>query len=172
MILWNTSRNTIESMYDGIPYRFTPGEKKKIFEPNIINHLIYKLEDYGLVQVSEEITKAEDLKKIEIQGLKNRQRCLDRIIRGWNTMNKEREAAKLSPAPPSDKLVEVCEELEEIEKKLLEASKDKIAIVNKHLNKDKEKESFKNASDKGTIEASGTGVKLNRKKNSLAEGVV
>lgn len=128
MILWNVSAYPIETRYDGKRYIFEAGERKNIFDPNEISHLMYKLEDYGLVQMPDG-TKGAEEKPFVIEGLRKRRKMLDFRIRNFRTMNKEREASKLSPEPPSDLVIETVEEIEVIDKKLASMLSDKYAKV-------------------------------------------
>jgi hypothetical protein len=127
-ILWNVSSFQIETRYDGKPYIFTPNERKNFYDPNEINHLIYKLEDYGLIQMPDGTTAAAE-KPFLIEGLRKRRKMLDFRVRNFRTMNKEREAAKLSPEPPSDLIIETVDEIEVVDKRLKEMLADKFAKV-------------------------------------------
>ena len=126
MILYNVSNQQIETRYDGKPYIFMPNEKKNFYDPNEINHLIYKLEDYGLVQMPDGTT---DEKPFIIDGLRKRRKMLDFRVRNFRTMNKEREAAKLSPEPPSDLIIDTVDEIEVVDKRLKDMLADKFAKV-------------------------------------------
>lgn len=128
MILWNTSSKPIETRYDGKVYTFVPGERKSVYDPNELTHLVYKLEDYGLVSMKEGISKEEE-RLFEIEGLRKRRRMLDFRVRNFRTMNKEREGAKLSPEPPSDLIIETVEEIEFVDNRLKSMLADKFAKV-------------------------------------------
>ena len=132
MILYNTSDRTIEARYDGKPYTFAPGEKKNFYDPSEINHLVYKLEDYGLVQMMEGTSK-EDEAKLFIEGLRKRRHLLDFRVRNYRTMNKERESNKLSPEPPSDLIIETVDEIEMIDAKLKSLLADKYSKVDSYM---------------------------------------
>lgn len=129
MILWNVSSKAIETRYDGRVYAFLPNERKNFYDPNEISHLNYKLEDYGLVSMPEGTSDVEIEKKFEIEGLRKRRRMLDFRVRNFRTMNKEREAAKLSPEPPSDLIIDTVDEIETVDSKLQSMLADKFAKV-------------------------------------------
>ena len=140
MILWNTSKHKFSGQYDSKFHHFAPDEKK-IFSFNtdwdkaLANHLLFQLECFGLVEISEKAT-GEDIKKAYTKGVKARWRQMDSLCRNFRTMNKEREAAKMSADLPSDIVVEAASEAKQLlaEIKTLEA--DKFAAVDSYLNDD------------------------------------
>ena len=138
-ILWNTSKHQITVMYDGKNNHFAPDEKKSLpynmdYEKAYVNHLIFEGERFGLVELSEKSTSQEDIKKAYTKGVKARWRQMDFLCRNFRTVNKEREAAKMSAELPSDIVVDAAEEAKELlaEIKTLEAKK--FAAVDDYLN--------------------------------------
>jgi hypothetical protein len=128
-ILWNTSKKQITVMYDGKNNYFAPDEKKSLpynmdYEKAYLNHLLFEGERFGLVELSEK-AGVEDIKKAYIKGVKARWRQMDFICRNYRTMNKEREAAKMSAELPSDYVAECAQEAKGLlsELKTLEAEK-------------------------------------------------
>jgi hypothetical protein len=132
MIMYNPTMSSIETRYDGKVYLFISGEKKSIYDPNEINHLIYKLEDQGLVSMAEG-TKPEEEKPFVIAGLRKRRHFLDFRVRNFCTMNKERESAKLSAEPPSDLIIDTVNEIEAIDLKMKELLAKDFAKVDAYM---------------------------------------
>lgn len=172
MVLWNTSKSTIETKFDGQPYIFAPGERKKIFDPVIVDHLIYKLEDYGLVSMADDFN-SEVEKKAKIQGLRNRRKMLDFRVRNFRTMNKEREAMKLTVEPPSDLIIESVNEIEVVDKELEGILQAEYAKVDSYL-KTKEMEDTEEKIDdlEESVESSGSNIGIRKrgrpKKNAVS----
>jgi hypothetical protein len=162
MILWNVSSQPIQTKFDGRIHAFAPGERKALHEPVEINHIIYKLEDYGLVSMPEGTTKEQE-QKFEIEGLRKRRGLLDFRIRNFRTMNKEREAAKLSAEPPSDLIIETVDEINEIDEKLKSLMSDKFAKVDAFMKTQEFGDTIeKMDSQTKTIETSGSKVSIRK----------
>jgi len=145
MLLWNTSKVLLVGRYDAKNYNFSAGEKKRLQVSNTtIDHLLTKLGNYGLVGIPDEILEmpAEEGKKAleqyRIKGMRNRRRMLDRVVRNFRTMNKAREAHKMSAEQPSDNVITCVEEIEEIDQALAHLKKDGIEKVNKYLDANKD----------------------------------
>lgn len=156
MFAWNTSAKKIEARYDGKVFEFAPNEQKRIHNQDIINHLYMKLEKYGLVLVAEEAGDDEK-KKALLDGIKKRWKMLDSKIRGYRTMNKEREAQKLSAEPPSQDVIDSAEEASELLEKIKQLDSAKMSKVDAYLNDNATKEAEKSIQDsEQTIETSGS----------------
>lgn len=140
MILWNVSSKKIEARYDGKVFEFAPNERKRILDLNIVNHLIFKLKSKGLAAIDEEERTPDNEKKSLIDALKERRRSLDFVVRNYRTMNKEREAQKLSAEAPSEAVIDAVEEIQEIDDQLKELLGDRLKKVEKYLNDNRSKE--------------------------------
>jgi hypothetical protein len=130
VILWNISGETIDTKFDGQPYIFEPNGRKTVYDPIIVNHLIYKLEDFGLVSIPDGTV---DEKSFEVEGIRKRRGMLDFRVRNYRTMNKEREAAKLSPEPPSEIIIQTVDEIERLDSRLKELRASDFSKVEKYL---------------------------------------
>jgi len=137
--LWNTSKiSAIESKFDGNIYEFEPNEKKPIYFKDVINHLIYKLMDKGLVELSDEITP-EDEKKLYILGIKRRRSLLKDILVQYQTVNNERASKNLGKIEPNEVEVSAVKEIRFIEKELSEIdgpNKEDRALVSEYFKKE------------------------------------
>lgn len=143
MIIWNTSKVMLEGMFDGQIYEFAPMEKKRIFNPDVVNHLIFKLSDYGLVSYPDELEAEKNEQAIQkhfIEGLRNRRKMLDSRVRNFRTMNKEREAAKMSAEQPTDLIVDTVKEIKAIDEELAKLKKDDYAMVSEYMGTQPEEE--------------------------------
>jgi hypothetical protein len=137
-ILWNTSKKRIEATYDALPHHFAPDEKKILsfntdYDKALVNHMLFYLEMFGLVQLSERAT-SDEVKKGYIKGVKNRWRQMDYLCRNFRTMNKEREASKMSAELPSDTVFEAAREAKELLAELRTLEAEKFKAVDDYLN--------------------------------------
>lgn len=117
-ILWNTCDRPIEGKYDGRIYTFAPKERRRLYDKLVVEHLAVSMEMYGLMVLGtkdggDEFTKDEE-DKARLQGLKNRWKYCDWVVRNWRSMNKDREAQKMSAAPPTQHEENCCLEAAEI----------------------------------------------------------
>jgi hypothetical protein len=136
MILWNIAPKMIEARYDGRVFEFAPNERKRIDNQDICNHLIFKLKAKGLVSVPEGIDPEAE-KKVLIEGLKERWRTLDRVVRNHRTMNKERESNKMTAEAPSEAVIEASEECVNLLEKIKELEGERMSKVDAYLNDDR-----------------------------------
>jgi len=159
MILWNVASKKIEARCAGEVFEFAPNERKKIYNPDIVNHLIFKLRDKGLTAIDEENSGPEAEKKALIDGLKSRWKTLDRVVRNYRTMNKEREANKMTAEAPTEQVQEAAEEASDILEKLKTLEAERYQKIEKYLSDEKTKravseieESEKIVETKGSFE--------------------
>lgn len=134
MILWNVSSKKIEARFDGKVFEFAPNERKKLFNPDVYNHLMFKLRDKGLAILNEENITPEEEKKVLIAGLRARWKSVDKIVRSHRTMNRELERNKLGAEPPSEAVIDAVEECEEILEKLKKLEGERNAKIENYLN--------------------------------------
>ena len=147
MILWNTCNRQIEGKYDGRIFVFAPKERKRLYDRVIIEHLSASMEMYGLVALGtkdggDEFTKEEE-DKAYIQGVRNRWKYCDWIVRNWRAMNKEREAQKMSSAAPTKHEENCCLEAAEILEELNKIDGQKIDKMQAYLEDTKTAEAVK-----------------------------
>lgn len=140
MRLWNISNEKLDGMYDGIPYSFQPKEKIDFYDKVIGAHLLMKLGLYGVIEIPEKEIDEQEIEKYELSGLRMRRKTLDDRVRNWRTMNKEREAAKLSPEPPSDLMIQTIKEIKQIDDRLAELLREDNDLVNSYLNQQESKD--------------------------------
>ena len=149
MLLINVAKNTIESKFDGRFSIFKSGEKKRFLDKTEGAHILFKLTDYGLVEIPdtrqfEDAQLGDDvLKPYVITGLKSRRLTLNRVIQNFRTMNKEREAAKLSSETPSEDVIRHVKEINDIDSVLNDLQADDLAIVDKFLSDSDEQKTAK-----------------------------
>jgi len=156
MYVWNTASKKIEARFDGRIFEFAPNERKNIHNPDAVNHLYMKLEKYGLVLLNDGFSQ-EDEKKALTDGLKKRWKMLDAKVRGYRTMNKEREAQKMSAEPPSEDIMNCAEEATELLEKMKSLDSDKMKKVEAYLNDDARKDSAESIQNsEQTIQTSGS----------------
>ena len=138
MILWNTSGKLVQGKFNGKVFTFQPDEndgcKRRIGEDVIVNHLYFKLCTYGIVKLPDDGITDELIKSERLKGIKARRKMLEGRLRNYRTMNKEREAAKLSPEQPTDIIIETCEELDQVDAILKTINKAAFESVDRRLN--------------------------------------
>lgn len=157
MILWNTSGKMIEGMHSGRVWEFAPNEQKKVHDPEVFNHLFFKLKSKGLVLLNEENLTDESKKKALIEGLKARWKSLDFVVRNYRTMNKDRESNKLAAEAPSETVMNCAEEAAEILETLKKLEGEKYKKVEAYLNDDRTKKMAENIADsEKTVETQGS----------------
>jgi len=116
--LWNTSKvASLETRFDGNVYEFLPNEKKSIYYQDIVNHLVYKLRDKGLVELPDDV-KPEEEKKHYLSGIKRRRLVLKDILVQYQTVNNERVAKNQGRIEPNELEVAAVKEIRFIEKEL------------------------------------------------------
>lgn len=116
--LWNTSKTSrLETRFDGAVYEFLPNEKKSIYYQDIVNHLVYKLRDKGLVELPDDV-KPEEEKKQYIEGTKRRRHLLKDILVQYQTVNNERVAKNQGKIEPNELEVAAVKEIKFIEEEL------------------------------------------------------
>jgi hypothetical protein len=140
MRLFNASKQDLEAMYDGQIYNFGPCQSLDFYDKVTASHILMKLEPYGVVEMPEKDLEEKAIETFELKGLRRRWQTLDMRLREWRTMNKEREAGKLSAMQPTDLIIETCKELDEIEKRLEIIQKDDRDLVHRRLNEQATKE--------------------------------
>lgn len=156
MILWNVAAKKIEGKYDGRVFEFAPNERKRIMEPDVYNHLIFKLRTRGLVMLDESDQTQESEKKALISGLKERWKILDFVVRNYQTMNKARESQKLAAEAPSDTVMDAAEEAADILEKLKTLEGERYQKVNAYLDDPRAKKIAASIEEtKDTVETKG-----------------
>lgn len=163
--LWNISKTaTLEAKFDGIPHVFKPEEKKKIFLPDLVNHLVYKLAPKGLVMVPDDEKDADKITALYLAGLRRRRSMLHDVIVQFQTANNERKAAQKGQIEPSPYEIECVKEIKAIDaeiKNLTQASKADVDLVNEYLQTEGTSKDVDDAMSRvalgksGKIEASG-----------------
>jgi len=164
VILWNTSKKKLEAMYDARPHYFAPDEKKQLsyntdWDKALVNHMLFYLEMFGLVQLAENTTPA-DINKAYIKGVKNRWRQMDFMCRNFRAMNKEREANKMSSELPSDNVFEAAKEAKELLGELKKLEAEKFQAVDDYLNGDSGKAQDLLDEGESKVETTATGVDI------------
>lgn len=139
MILWNPTFESIESKYDGKVYTFQADERKRIFEPWIYNHLMMKLQEKGLVLLPDEGITDDMIKTKRIDGLKARRKMHDRIVQNFTTLNKEREASKMSSERPSVAVINAVRNIKKINNVLDKISEKDFMEVEEYVGQNREK---------------------------------
>lgn len=135
-ILWNTCSKKIEGRFDGKFFYFAPDERKLVQDPYAASHLQIQMEAYGLVTLPEFPSKAlEEEKKIE--GINNRWRWCDSIVRNWHAKNKERDSMKMAAELPNAAEADCALEAAELLKKLNELKSGQMDIMNAYLKDEK-----------------------------------
>jgi hypothetical protein len=131
-ILWNTSNKKIEGRYDGKFFPFAPKERKRIFDPNVIDVLQINMEPYGLVVLPDEATKADE-DKAYLEGIKNRWKMCDWVVRNYKTMNIEREGGGVASKAPTKWEEECALEAAEILKEIDSIEQGRISAIDGYL---------------------------------------
>lgn len=152
MILWNTAAKMIEGQHAGKIFEFAPNERKKIYDPDVYNHLFFAMEKYGLVLLNLEFTPDEE-KKALIKGLKARWKTKDAIVRNYQAVNKAHKSKDMPETPPSDNVIDASEEASEILAQLRELEGDRLKKVESYLKDDKTQKAIKNIeeSEEGVV---------------------
>ena len=144
MILYNTTKATLEGKFDGRITIFTPGERKRFYDRTEGQHLLFKLSPKGMVELpdtDEMFTAKPDSKELEpflITGLKARRRTLDGVVQNFRVKNKEREAAKLASEPPDDHVINCVKEIKAIDGVMQTLKADEYGMVDDYLSKKSE----------------------------------
>lgn len=139
MLLLNTSKKPIEAKFDGVITSFGPREKKRVDSRTQGDHILFKLQPYGLVELPDTVeflTAKDDSKTVEpylIRGMRERRKMLDKVVQNFRTMNKEREAAKLAADIPGDYVIACVKEIKEIDELLKALKADDIKAVDDYL---------------------------------------
>lgn len=139
MILWNTSKAEVESKFDGKITTFKGGEKKRVNDRVEGQHLLFKLEPRGVVELPDTddmFRAAWDSKELEpylIKGLKARRKTLDFVVQNFRTKNKEREAQKLASEPPDDHVINCVKEIGAIDEVMKTLKADDYKLVDEYL---------------------------------------
>lgn len=180
MLLLNTSTKTLETKFDGQLVIIKPGEKKILLDRVQAEHVLFKLMDYGLVEipdrteVHEAAPDSELMAPFYVKGLQMRRKYLNNVVQNFRTMNKEREAAKLSSEQPSDFIVECVKEIRDTDTKLAALRADDLSIVEKYLSTTESADAAvdieKNLAGAVAVDPK-TGAFKVTGKGSLAEGV-
>lgn len=136
MICWNVCDSKIETRYDGQVFEFAPNETKRILNPDVYNHLFFKLKAKGLVLVDETKDNPEYRKGLLIEGLRSRWETLDRVVRNFRTMNMEYKLKGMGEESPSRVVTDCILEASKILKKLKELETEKFNIVEDYLKDD------------------------------------
>jgi hypothetical protein len=127
MRLLNTNYEPIECKYDSINFRFAVGEAKDIHDNEIASHLLFKLSRYGLAEVKSTVEEAK------IVGLNNILKTCEVIISNFDTMNKEREAAKMGREMVGDNVKKAVLLRKKVKDELLKLDAESIALVDEAL---------------------------------------
>lgn len=144
--LWNCSLQILKTRFDGKPYVFAPGEKKVITEqvvhitvgdqdeervyraPAIINHILYKLGEKGVVLIPDG-SNNDEIKKIKIDGLKKAQSDCVRQLLNFETLNEERKKQGLSKELPSETVMNYAKMKKQIDRSLDKESAEDKALL-------------------------------------------
>ncbi|MCG3176998.1 MAG: hypothetical protein MOGMAGMI_01962 [Candidatus Omnitrophica bacterium] len=141
MLLWNTTKATLESKFDGRISIFKPGERKRFHDRIEGQHLLFKLSPKGMVELpdTDDMMAAKlDSKELEpflINGLKARRKTLDGVVQNFRVKNKEREAAKLASEPPDDHVINCVKEIKAIDETMKSLKADDYNLVDDYLGK-------------------------------------
>lgn len=144
MILWNPTSQKIETTFDAKNFVFLPDERKRIKSISILGpgqlttderpeiyiseeilaeHLLHNLSSQGLVKLGDNPT-AEEIKQARITGLLELRKTCLKLGENWQTVNKERESAKLGKLMPNDAVINAAKLIKEIDAKLAEIKVD------------------------------------------------
>lgn len=144
MLLWNTTKATLESKFDGRISIFKPGERKRFHDRIEGQHLLFKLSPKGMVELPDTddmMTAKLDSKELEpflITGLKARRKTLDGVVQNFRVKNKEREASKLASEPPDDHVINCVKEIKAIDETMKSLKADDYNLVDDYLGKKSE----------------------------------
>lgn len=148
MLLWNTTQHEIESKFDGKISLFKPKEKKRFYDLVEGSHILLKLEPYGVVEIPDRDDLTEKiLEPYLVKGLQSRLNTHNKVIQNFRTMNKEREAAKLSADMPSDDIVDKVKECNSIKDQLKALKADELSMVDKYLSETESEDAQRNIDD-------------------------
>lgn len=139
MLLLNTNPRTIETKFDGQIVIFKGGERKRLQDKAQADHVYFKLQPYGVIELPDDYAhaeaKAEDpaLKPFIIAGLKELRKTMNKVVQNFRTMNKEREAAKLSAEQPSETIIDCVKQIKWLDDKLAAMNADDYKMVDAYL---------------------------------------
>lgn len=118
-ILWNISKKScIAAKFNGEEFSFKPEEKKKVYIPDVVKHLVYKLAPKGLVLVPDDLNDDAELKRLYVAGLRRRRAMLKDVITQYVTANNERKAQQLGTVEPTQYEADCVREIKDIEKEI------------------------------------------------------
>lgn len=141
MLLLNTSQFEIETKFDGKVHTFAPFENKRINDGIEGSHVLFKLSMYGVIELPDtreyEEAKLGDkiLEEHLVKGMRSYRKTLNGVVMNYRTMNKEREAAKLSAEQPNDNIIESVKRIKAIDQELANLKADDYKLVEDYLGK-------------------------------------
>lgn len=149
MLLFNPTDSYIETKFDGQIQGFKPFQKRRVNDGHEGIHVIFKLAPYGLVELTDDTEHASAeigdkiLDPFVIKGLKERRKTLTKVVLNFRTMNKEREAAKLSASQPEQNIIEAVKSIKSIDNTLKELNADDYNMVKDFLDDNESEEAQK-----------------------------
>jgi len=164
-VLWNTSDKNLETQFGGRFVYFAPGEKKSFGDrEDVLNHVFFQLEKYGVTKLKIDATP-EESKKALLSGLKERHKMLRFVIEQFQAMNKAREAQKMAPEVPSEYVSDCVIEDQIILDKIKDIDGDKQKKVSEYFKnlEIKEKEIISELDNDPKLNVSSTGASIEKK---------